>query len=318
MTVYNAGRHLDASVRSIVCQAFRDWEFIVVDDASTDGSAECLEDWARQERRIRVIRNSENKGQTACLNQGLGEAHGAWIARQDADDLSHPLRLSRQFEFVTAFPETGLVGTCGRMIDEGDRLCGLLDVPLSPGIIRWSFPILNPFLHTSVLFSRELVCNELGGYDEGFQIAQDYELWGRLQARRKTRNLPQRLVSYRSLAGSLSKTGKSQAFEEASRVAEREEEASFGRTLFEDERMLMRGFREGTLTGADHSKFRRTCRALYSGLEPAERSRWEAFCHLRLAGMAGSGFLERGTEMAAALLACPGYTAGWLLERVSG
>ncbi len=131
-TVYNAGRFFDASIRSILNQTFRDFEFLIVDDASTDGSAGVAGEWARKDSRIRVIRNEANKGQTPCLNQGLALARGRWIARQDADDLSHPLRLTRQFEHVTLKPGTVLLGTNGRIIDEGDRLVGLLDAPLTP------------------------------------------------------------------------------------------------------------------------------------------------------------------------------------------
>jgi glycosyltransferase involved in cell wall biosynthesis len=114
MTVYNAGRYLDAAIASIAAQTFRDWEFVIVDDASTDGSPEVAEAWAKRDSRIRVIRNAVNKGQTPCLNQGLREARGRWIARQDADDLSLPERLERQLAAADGF---ALLGTNGWIID---------------------------------------------------------------------------------------------------------------------------------------------------------------------------------------------------------
>ena len=97
MTVYNGGIFLGPSIRSILGQSFADFEFLIVDDCSTDGSAEVAES-ASQDPRIKVIRNAQNRGQTACLNLGLGLACGRWIARHDADDLAHPDRLVLQYQ----------------------------------------------------------------------------------------------------------------------------------------------------------------------------------------------------------------------------
>jgi glycosyltransferase involved in cell wall biosynthesis len=101
MTVFNAGRFFEPAIKSILAQTFRDFEFLIVDDASTDGSPDVAQAWAAKDGRLRVVRNNENKGQTACLNQGLRLARGKWTARQDADDLAHPLRLAKQHQFVS-------------------------------------------------------------------------------------------------------------------------------------------------------------------------------------------------------------------------
>ncbi|MBJ7259950.1 MAG: glycosyltransferase family 2 protein, partial [Chthoniobacterales bacterium] len=82
MTVYNAAGHLDAAIASIAAQEFTDWEVVAVDDASGDCSLEILSRWAARDPRVRIIPNASNKGQTACLNQGLGSCRGTWIARQ--------------------------------------------------------------------------------------------------------------------------------------------------------------------------------------------------------------------------------------------
>ena len=182
MTVFNAGRFFDPSIRSILNQTFRNFEFLIVDDASTDGSAEVAEAWAGKDPRIRVIRNADNKGQTTCLNQGLQLARGRWIARQDADDLAHPSRLAKQHQFTTIRPEIVLLGSNGRIIDEHDRLAGLLDAPLSQQAITWTSPFLNPFMHTSVMFRTDVIRDQFGGYNEAYRIAQDYELWTRVIA----------------------------------------------------------------------------------------------------------------------------------------
>lgn len=317
MTVFNAGRYLDASIRSILAQTFQDWEFVIVDDASDDGSAERAGTWAAKDGRIRLIPNRANKGQTLCLNQGLREARGRWVARQDADDLSHPLRLTRQFERVTVEPDLVILGTCGRIIDGADRLTGLLDVPLTDESIRWSAALLNPFLHTSVMFRRDIVRDGLGGYDAGFRISQDYDLWTRLLARGKSANLPGRLVCYRNLPSSLSRTGRSTAFDEAQRISEREEKNSFGRGLGLEERRLAGSFREG-LDPADRAAFWALHRALIATLASPDKSRLLAAHHLKVAGAFSDGLPTRLGEIFAALRADPVFVVRWLAERWRG
>jgi len=313
--VFNAGRFLDASIRSIVTQTFQDWEFLIVDDASTDGSAEIVESWAANDARIRAIRNSINKGQTPCLNQGLREARGTWIARQDADDLSHRLRLTRQFERVTVEPALALIGTCGRIIDGADRLSGLLDVPLTDESIRWSSALLNPFLHTSVMFRRDVVMDECGGYDESFRISQDYDLWMRLTARRRSANLPGRLICYRNLDTALSKVGRTTAFDEARKISEKAEVNSFGGGLSSEERRLVASFREG-LDPADRRAFWNVYRSLVPLLKSPDRSQLIAAHHLRVAGACGAG--ARCLEVLAAFRQDPSFVIRWLVERWQG
>lgn len=253
MTVYNAGRFLDPSIRSITNQVFRDWEFVIVDDGSSDGSIEVLKKWAAVEPRIRLILNTNNKGQTPCLNQGLREARGHWIARQDADDLSHPLRLTRQHERIVMDSDLVLLGTCGRIIDENDRLVGLLDSPTSGAGIEWWSPFLNPFVHTSVMFRKDVI-EEIGSYNESFHIAQDYDLWTRVAAQWPTTNLSERLVCYRHLGSSLSKTGKNLAFAEADQVSAREASKVFKTSPSQEVLALLSAFRAG-LTKENHKNF---------------------------------------------------------------
>ncbi|MFZ4680915.1 MAG: glycosyltransferase family 2 protein [Terrimicrobiaceae bacterium] len=318
MTVFNAGRFLDPSIRSIINQAFRNFEFLIVDDASTDGSLVVAEEWARQDPRIRVIRNDANKGQTPCLNQGLRLARGKWIARQDADDLSHPVRLSEQHQFTTIHPEVVLLGTNGRIIDEQDRLTGLLDAPLSHEAIEWTSPFLNPFMHTSVLFRADIIRDEFGGYDESFRIAQDYDLWTRVLARHRTANLPQRLVGYRHLESSLSKAGRDRAFAEAEQVSRRQSERVFRRKLEPAEHELLNRFREGldpancaafwTLYHAERRKFEAS--------SSRDLDRTTALHHLKAAGsLVSHDKVSAWREIAAALREDSFSTARWLAER---
>jgi len=215
MTAYNAGTYLDDSIRSILGQTLGEFEFLIVDDASTDGTTERLQDWAKRDRRIRLIRGENNRGQTVCLNHGLDEARGKWIARQDADDLSAPDRLLKQWNRIKAEPELVLVGTNGWMMDSLGQPNGTINVPRRDAAIRWAMPFQNPFIHASVLFRRGL------RYNEDFQICQDWELWGRLLETGAGANLPDRLMFYRHHDGSLSHARAERTAEECRRIVQR-------------------------------------------------------------------------------------------------
>ncbi len=310
MAVFNGGPLLEDSIRSVVGQTFRDWEMVVVDDASTDGTRALVESWSLKDPRIRLIGNGRNKGQTPCLNQGLRECRGVWVARQDADDLSHPERLGAQISLLGRHSETVLLGTQGILVDADGKRVGLLDVPCDPEGIAWSFPFLNPFLHTSVVFHRETV-TAAGGYDENFHIAQDYDLWARLAASGRTANLPARLVSYRHAETSLSKTGREVAFEEADRVSTREAQRLLGRAWTGDEARLAGDFRRG-LAASERQDFWKMVERLENErgrrLPRCLRAAW----HLRVAGSARS---VAPVEMTAAFRAAPGFSARWVRDR---
>lgn len=320
MAVYNGGDDLPASLESIATQTFTDWEMVVVDDASTDGTREVVESWSRRDPRIRLVSNAVNKGQTPCLNQGLRECRGRWVARQDADDLSASGRLAAQMEFVARHPDVVLLGTSGVLLDEHGRKAGLLDVPCTAAGIAWTSVFLNPFLHTSVLFQREAVLQTFGGYDESFRIAQDYDLWVRMLNAVPTANLPARLVSYRRSDASLSRAGRDLAMEEAGRVSARQFAHLLGRPPARGEEELCRAFRSG-LPDSRRREFQGLLRRLggeFSSKHPGWASGPESVAaswHLRLAGSCGS-LPSAAHEMLAAFAADPGFVLRWMHDRV--
>jgi len=308
--VYNAAPHLDAALAGIAGQDFGDWELVAVDDASTDESAEILRRWADRDVRIRVVRNATNAGQTVSLNRGLAQCRGRWVARQDADDISHRERLGAQMRYLAHHPQTALLGAQGVLIDERGAKIGLLAVPEDAESVAWCAPFLNPFLHTAVMFRRE-VALRAGGYDEDFRIAQDYELWTRLASGHASANLPDSLVSYRHSETSLSKTERTLAFAEADRVSGREAARWLGRAWTREEAGLVSAFRSGSA-----SVCKRDFWSLIADLEKAKASslpsKLRAGWHLRLAGVGGG---VDAAEVAAAFRAAPGYTARWLYRR---
>jgi len=312
MPCFNAGPYLEAAISSIVLQSFKDWEMIIVDDASTDGSVALAKQWAGREHRIRIVENSLNKGQTRCLNQGLSECRGRWVARQDADDVSHPLRLARQFEVLSSRPEIVLLGTAGRMIDANNRLVGLLDVPFSVPTVGLAMTFLNPILHTSAAFHREIVLREFNGYDESFRIAQDYDLWQRIVQAHPAANLSARLVSYRHLPTSLSKTGASTAFEEAARVA-----SSMADRIPPESLAALTALREGSPT-ANAGETTCALENLGNSLETTDQAEWRRYSArliLRACGSGGSSTKLRG--LGSALRRDPWGTLYWLIERLT-
>lgn len=313
MAVHNGGVFLDRSIQSIAWQTFADWELVLVDDASTDDSVHLARQWAEKDSRIRVLSNSINQGQTASLNEGLDVCRGRWIARQDADDISHPRRIAAQMEYLRENPGTVLLGTQGKLIDQEGKLVGLLDVPLDEDSIRWCAPFLNPFLHTAVVFDRETV-QSVGAYDPTYRIAQDYEFWTRICDRHSAANLPERLIFYRNTETSLSRSGPDLAFAEADRVSARTAMSFFGRPWTEQEDRVVSEFRRG-LSGLRRNDFWELLESLQREKRLAFPSRLRAAWHLRSAGFSREARLA---EILSAFVADPRFTISWLAERFSG
>ena len=114
MSVYNAEKYLDLAIESILNQSFRDFEFIIIEDCSTDNSLEILKNYAEKDSRIKIIQKTENKrmkGFIENLNIGLEEAKGKYIARMDADDISHPSRFDKQVVFLETHSDIFMVGS---------------------------------------------------------------------------------------------------------------------------------------------------------------------------------------------------------------
>ena len=219
MCVHNGRPHLAAAIESVLAQTWRDFEFLIIDDASTDESAEIARGFT--DPRIRLLRNEQNLGLTRSMNLGLREARGELIARQDADDLSAPERFARQIAALEAHPEVPLLGSQARLIDGRGHSRGNRDLPLDSVSLRWESLLDNPLIHSAAMFRRAVVLEEFGGYDESFPCCQDYALWTRVMERYPAANLPERLVSIREHSMSVSATRKIEAGEMVRRVVER-------------------------------------------------------------------------------------------------
>jgi glycosyltransferase involved in cell wall biosynthesis len=180
MSVYNGERHLRQTVESILGQTFRDFEFIIVNDGSKDSSREILAEYEQKDARIRVI-DQENRGLTRALIRGCAEARGQYIARQDADDWSHPERLGRSVELFAPFPQLTMVSSWARYIDALGDVVQTVERPANPNLAtpQLLHKRLGPPAHGSVMF-RRTAYEAVGGYRACFYYAQDSDLWLRL------------------------------------------------------------------------------------------------------------------------------------------
>lgn len=196
MSVYNGERYLEEAIESILAQTFRDFELLIVDDGSTDKSAKILAGAASRDVRIRIVTNPSNIGLTRSLNKALAEARGTLIARMDADDIALPERLERQIAFLQNNPEVGVVGTAYRFINGRGETIGEKVILGDNRLIQRVLIRFNPFLHSSVMIRKGLL-DRIGGYDERYKKAQDYDLWMRLAPLCHFANLPEVLMKKR-------------------------------------------------------------------------------------------------------------------------
>lgn len=181
MSVYNGGERVLAAVQSVLSQTWREWELVILDDGSTDGTAARLE--AVADPRVRVIRQESRRGLTAALTRLLGEARGEIVARQDADDLSEPERLTAQVAALEAAPRAILCASSFAIVDEAGTVLAERRLPASPErLLRQLRAGPNPLCHGTFCMRRGPLL-EAGGYREAFPYAQDYDLALRLAER---------------------------------------------------------------------------------------------------------------------------------------
>ena len=191
MPVYNGEKYLREAVDSILGQTFRDFEFIIVDDASTDRGYEIARSYT--DPRIVLVRNERNLGLTVSLNRGLELTRGEYVARMDCDDVSLPERLERQVAFMDANPDVGACGTWSLDIDHAGNVVGRRELPLGEELnnFYWRRSLSHPA--AMFRFDRE----DGPRYDPACRYAQDYDLWFKVRARRRLANLPEYLLLYR-------------------------------------------------------------------------------------------------------------------------
>ncbi len=177
MPVYNAAPFLGYAIESILSQTFDDFEFIIVDDGSTDRSSDMINSYSRQDARIHPISLEYNRGIVKALNIGLDACTGDFVARMDADDVALPNRLTLQLHGITNSPKVGVLGGALTYINESGKDLGVirhcnLQVSRLAG---------NPLLHPTVVMRRSLLIQHMLHYQEKYRYAEDYYLWLEMQ-----------------------------------------------------------------------------------------------------------------------------------------
>lgn len=193
MPVWNGEKYLAPAVDSILAQTFRNFEFIIVDDGSTDDTSNILKSYS--DSRLQVHRLNHT-GIVTALNHGIAHARSAWIARQDADDVSLPQRLEKQWVALKRSPQAVLAHTAVEFIGEGSAGIGQARVPRSRSLTALRLCCQCPIVHSTTMFLKDAAL-AAGGYRQEERHAEDFALWGRLLAENEFVCLPERLVHFR-------------------------------------------------------------------------------------------------------------------------
>ncbi|KKQ91817.1 MAG: Glycosyl transferase, family 2 [Candidatus Woesebacteria bacterium GW2011_GWB1_39_10] len=196
MPVYNGEKYLMTSIESILDQTFQDFEFIIVDDDSTDDSWKIINDYKKKDKRIVALQNKINLKTSKTLNVGLSKACGKYIVRMDVDDWSYPNRLQTQYDYMEARPKVGVSGGTIEVCDKNLQVLNVREYPQTDGDLRKIIFLYSPFAHPATIWNRELLVN-LRGYNENIPLSQDAELYFRLGSISKFANIKDKLVKLR-------------------------------------------------------------------------------------------------------------------------
>jgi len=239
MSVYNGEHYLRKAIQSILSQTFTDFEFIIINDGSTDSTSSILNSYT--DSRIHLIRNVQNIGLVKSLNKGLQLARGEYIARMDADDISLPERLYKQVRFLDENPSVAMVGSWTEVINEDSIIEEIWQVPTSSHLLRWRLLFHNTFTHSAVMFRKNII-SQLGGYNDKAISAEDYDLWSRISFHWDVANIPEVLVKWRRWGSGISTKKQKEQQEMAKKVSRRNLEYVLGESIddftFESFRLL--------------------------------------------------------------------------------
>jgi len=196
MPVFNASRYLASAIESVRQQSFSDWELLCIDDGSSDGSRELVQDFVSRDSRIRLVA-CPHRGIVATLNEGVRLCRAEFIARLDADDLALPNRFQLQLDYLRRAPTLAMMGGAYQTIDAGDCVWKTQYPPQSSAEIRLALQHSNCIAHSSVMIRREILERFQGPYRAHFPLAEDYDLWLRMAAEYAIGSCPAIILQYR-------------------------------------------------------------------------------------------------------------------------
>lgn len=195
MSVYNGEKYLQQAIDSILAQTFSDFEFIIINDGSTDRTAEIIQSYF--DERIRYIEH-ENMGLSASLQKGVSMCQGKYVARMDADDYALPTRFEQQVHALEANPDCALLGSPCYVIAPDETFKFIMAHPCGNIDIKWFLLFDSPFVHSTIIMRKEMLL-DVGSYYIVPEISyvEDYDLWSRFARKHKVMNLSEPLIYYR-------------------------------------------------------------------------------------------------------------------------
>ncbi|HTZ69822.1 MAG TPA: glycosyltransferase family A protein, partial [Acetobacteraceae bacterium] len=219
MAAHNGNAFIGYTLHSILAQRFSDFEVVIVDDASIDGTADVVRGF--DDKRIRLISTPRNMGPPGARNVGYAACRGEYIAPVDQDDLWLPLRLARQVAYLDRHDEAALVATATDRLVDGKRLASPEPVRTSPGFLRWALMTGNPLVWSSVMIRRASLHAAGGPFNrEDRRFAEDFDLYHRLQRVGTIGRIDEVLTTYRSHAAGASRVFGDKMMASAIRVLE--------------------------------------------------------------------------------------------------
>jgi len=206
MPVFNSAPFLSQAIESILTQSYKNFELIIIDDASTDTSKKIISQFVKNNKRVRFVKNKINLGVSLSTNIGISQAKGQLIAKMDSDDIALPYRLEKQVKFLQNHPKCVAVGGQCIVIDEENNVIGNKVFPTiaskTKDMIFWAVPIQQP----SIMIRTNLLPKDFSWYSKSKSSAEDVDLMFRLLNFGQLKNLSQNVLLYRHRSNSLSHT----------------------------------------------------------------------------------------------------------------
>ncbi len=203
---FNREAFVREAIDSVLAQSFKNWEMVIIDDASTDNTERVIKKYIDGEARIKYFKNDKNLGIAKTRNRGLELARGEYIAPLDSDDIwLDNNKLQKQVEFLDINKDYCMLGGGIMHIDENSKQVKKVLFPVYDSLIRKIILQFNPFPQSTLLY-RKSVALECGGYSETYKVCDDYELWLKMGLDHKFTNIPQVLAGYRIHGGNITKT----------------------------------------------------------------------------------------------------------------
>lgn len=202
MPVYNAGEFLREAIDSILDQTYEEFEFLIINDGSTDSSVNIIESY--EDERIKLVHNTENVGLVKTLNKGIEIAQGKYIVRMDADDIAETNRIEVQLNFMENNYDVAVAGSNVVMfLSDKPLIKRPTDFPTRYSEIRCKLLFESPIIHPAVIIRKNVLLENNYRYRDEYKDTEDYELWMEIAKEHRVVNISKRLLKYRIVSNSI-------------------------------------------------------------------------------------------------------------------